>query len=92
MLPISSKVTAGGLTGLLSTAVIAVASAFGVTLPAAAVAAIVTLMILAAAYLKTETKIGKQVASVADEVLASIEKEGPVAGPTDAAFWNGGKG
>lgn len=78
MLPISSKVAAGGLTGLLSTLVITIASAFGVTLPAAAVAAIVTLLILGAAYLKTETKIGKQVATVADDVLAAMESEGPV--------------
>lgn len=78
MLPISSKVAAGGLTGLLSTLVITIASAFGVTLPAAAVAAIVTLLILGAAYLKTETKIGKQVATVTDDVLAAMESEGPV--------------
>ena len=79
MLPIYDKVKAGGAAGLVTTLVVSALGAFGVTLPAYAVAAIVTLIIFAASYLKTETKAGREVAQVADDVLASMEKEGPVA-------------
>lgn len=86
MLPIYDKVAAGGYAGLVSTIVVGVLTATGVTLPPAVLAAIVTLIIFGVSYLKTETKIGKQVAGVADEVLTAMESEGPVK-PTDAAFW-----
>lgn len=77
MLPIYDKVAAGGYAGLVTTVVVGVLGLFHVALPAAVVAALVTLVMFAASYLKRETKVGAEIATVADEVLKAIESEGP---------------
>lgn len=77
-MPIYDKVATGGYAGLVSTLLVGVLGLFGVTLPAAAVAAIVTLVIFAAGYLKSETKVGADVAKVAEALLSDMEAEGPV--------------
>jgi len=79
-MPISSKVATGGYAGLISTVLVGVLGLFGVTLPAAVVAAIVTLVIFGASWLKRETKLGADVAKVADAILTDMESEGPKVG------------
>jgi hypothetical protein len=78
LLPIYDKVAAGGTAGLVTTVIVGVLSLVHITLPAAAVAAIVTLVMFGVSYLKTETKIGAEIAKVSDEMLKIIEAEGPV--------------
>lgn len=75
--PVTDKVAAGGTAGLIATLVVSAASWFGATLPDAVVSVIVFVVMFAAAYVKTETKLGPKLAAVADEVLADMENEGP---------------
>lgn len=77
MLPIYDKVAAGGTAGLLTTVIVGVLSLVHITLPATVIAAIVTLIIFGASYLKKETKIGADVAKVADALLKDMQSEGP---------------
>lgn len=78
------KVAAGGTSGLATTAVIALLATWHITLPAAVVAAIVTLVMFAASYLKTEAKLPAvvsfehRVEQFADPILKAMESEGPV--------------
>lgn len=75
MLPIYDKVAAGGTAGLVATVIVGVLAAVHVTLPAAAVAAIVTLIMFGVSYVKTETKAGREIA----KFVEAIENDGPVA-------------
>lgn len=79
MLPIHDKVAAGGSAGLIVTVLVSVLGLWHITLPAAAIAALVTLVTFVASYLKTETKLGHEIAKVAAPILDLIEQEGPVA-------------
>jgi hypothetical protein len=77
LLPIYSKVAAGGYAGLLTTVVIGALALAHITLAPPLVALIVTVIIFGAAYLKTETKFGRELAPLADEVFKDMESEGP---------------
>lgn len=77
MLNIYDKVAAGGYAGLISTLLIGVLGLFHITLPGAVISAIVTVVIFAAGYLKRETKVGADVAKVANALLADMGAEGP---------------
>lgn len=83
-LPIYDKVAAGGTAGLVTTVVVGVLVAAHITLPAAVVAAIVTLVMFAASYLKAEAKLPAvasfehRVEQFADPILKAMESEGPV--------------
>lgn len=81
MFPIFDKVATGGYAGLVSTLLIGVLGLFGITLPGAVIAAIVTLIIFVAGYLKRETKVGADVAKVANILLTDMESEGPKVQP-----------
>lgn len=78
-----SKVAASGTAGLVATVIVGLLSLAGVTLPAAVVAALVTLIGFVCGYLKTERHIvellsaGKHAAlpalAVVDKVVGSVE-------------------
>lgn len=81
LLPLYDKVAAGGVTGLASTVVAVVLGLLHITLAPWLVALIVTALIFGASYLKSETKIGKELAPLAplaERVLNDLESEGPV--------------
>lgn len=77
LLPIYDKVQAGGYAGLATTLVIYLFGLIHIVLAPPLLALIVTVIIFGVSYLKTETKIGRELTPLAEQVLKDIEQEGP---------------
>lgn len=75
---IYDKVRAGGYAGLVTTLVVGLLGLAHITLAAPLVALIVTAIIFGAGYLTTETKVGRELAPLADDVWKAVQSEGPV--------------
>ncbi len=78
---IHPKVQAVGATGAIATLVVFVLGAFGVTIPAAVLAAVLTLVVVAAGYIKR----GPEVLAEVNADAAAIEPVAEVVVPVVAA-------